>query len=718
MIVFEKSLLIAKAALICAAVSAWQSLCGAQAENPFEIKSGADTLFISTKNGALVGLESGGAQLLEKSQRAFVLRFLKPDGSFLYVDDSAFAKFAFDGTRAKWSQCSAVAGLEFSLEISGANGEFRFRPQISGIPENLLPDYIEAPRVCVPLKNELLSPWSEGMLVLDREKRNRKRLHLEFPDKLRTGYFPGICQMQFMASYGKNGGVYFAADDIAQGTKVLEFSQDAPEVLGLRIENACGTDNPSSTYKLPFDIVLRAFKGDWFDACEIYRQWVKKDPSMKTEIPHPKWLDESPITIIYPVCGSREITEKTNKLVPYENAFPHVKRLADGFDSKVMALIMRWDKNGPWLPPYYWPPVGGADSLRKFRDMLHSEGHLLGLYGSGTAYTMKSKFNAYSGVENYEKEGLSAVMARGAKGERAQWNCTYIRESEAFCITQKRGREILEEQLMIQAREKIDFSQFFDQNMGCTSPICYAKNHGHPAVPGAWQTKAMRSFLDDLNAKIRASGSQMILGTEGAAAGPYVSALPFNDMRDTCVRLMGEPVPAYQYVYHSYINNFMGNQCNDWWNIKHDKCPENLQFRIAQAFTFGEMLSVVIRDDGTIDWCAAADWKSTPPAQQPVIELVKRLNAARKKYPQFLMRGEMVKPPLAVECGKYKIHYRDRVGEYPEILTSAWRAPDGEIKQFFVNFQNRSVKFKVNGANVEIAPLSVISASPRSAGFD
>ena len=215
-----------------------------------------------------------------------MLRFLKPDGSFLYVDDSAFAKFAFDGTRAKWSQCSAVAGLEFSLEISGANGGFRFRPQISGIPENLLPDYIEAPRVCVPLKNELLSPWSEGMLVLDREKRNRKRLHLEFPDKLRTGYFPGICQMQFMASYGKNGGVYFAADDIAQGTKVLEFSQDAPEVLGLRIENACGTDNPSSTYKLPFDIVLRTFKGDWFDACEIYRQWVKKDPSMKTEIPH------------------------------------------------------------------------------------------------------------------------------------------------------------------------------------------------------------------------------------------------------------------------------------------------------------------------------------------------------------------------------------------------------------------------------------------------
>ena len=358
---FKKILSFATAVSACVS-AAIQGVCaegGARcsAEN-IEIKSGADTLSLSPKNGAVVGLRRASAELLAKSERAFVLRFLKRDGSFVSVDDSAFAKFSFGGNRAKWTECAAVNGLEFSVEVKSANGEFRFRPRVDGIPDGFLLDYIESPRVCVPLKNELLSPWSEGMLVLEREKRNRKRLHLEFPDKLRTGYFPGICKMQFMASYSGKGGVYFAADDYASSTKVLEFTQDAPEVVGLRIESACSTESPSSTYVQPFDIVLRTFEGDWTAACEIYRQWVKNDPSMKSPIPHPKWLDESPVAIIYPVCGDRAVSAKPNKFIPYENAFPRVMELAKGFDSKVMALLMRWDHNGPWLPPYYWPPVG------------------------------------------------------------------------------------------------------------------------------------------------------------------------------------------------------------------------------------------------------------------------------------------------------------------------------------------------------------------------
>jgi hypothetical protein len=321
---------------------------------------------------------------------------------------------------------------------------------------------------------------------------------------------------------------------------------------------------------------------------------------------------------------------------------------------------------------------------------------------------MKSKVSPYSGRERYEKEGFSKLMTRGPKGEKAQGICLYIRESEAFCITQKQSREILAEQVMIQAKEKIDFSQFFDQNMGCTCPVCYSKEHGHPSIPGAWQTKAMRSFLDELNAAIRAAGSEMIMGTEGAAAGPYVTALPFNDMRDTCVKLWGEFVPAYQYVYHAWINNFMGNQCMEWINIDHARSPDNLQFRIAQAFSAGEMLTVVLRDDGSIDWSGAADWKFAPPAQEPVMELIKNLNAARRKYPQYLMRGEMTAPPLELKCDKYTLHYRKRTAEYPEIFTSAWRAPDGKGMQFFVNFQTRPVKCLIGGKEVEIAPLSVV----------
>ncbi len=68
---------------MCAS-AAIQGVCaegGARcSEENIEIKSGADTLSLSPKNGAVVGLRRASAELLAKSERAFVLRFLKRDG--------------------------------------------------------------------------------------------------------------------------------------------------------------------------------------------------------------------------------------------------------------------------------------------------------------------------------------------------------------------------------------------------------------------------------------------------------------------------------------------------------------------------------------------------------------------------------------------------------------------------------------------------------------
>lgn len=105
------------AAVLAYASAAIQGVC---AENGtvcpagnIAIKSGGDTLFLSPKNGAIVGPKRGGTELLAKSERAFVLRFLKRDGSFLYVDDSAFASFSFAGNSAKWSGARRWKGLNF-----------------------------------------------------------------------------------------------------------------------------------------------------------------------------------------------------------------------------------------------------------------------------------------------------------------------------------------------------------------------------------------------------------------------------------------------------------------------------------------------------------------------------------------------------------------------------------------------------------------------------
>lgn len=676
----------------------------------FVLENGESRLVLSEKNGALLAFRHRGGDLLAEAERTFVLRFLQRDGEYCYLNDSDFASFRFENGRGVWTDCRIFPGMSVSLEIRCAEEEgFRFRPSVSGIPDGLLPDYIEAPRVCVPLEHELFYPFSEGMIVREKEKRERGLRHLKFPDDCGTGYYPGVCQMQFMASCSENGGIYFTADDPAHTTKILEYSLDAPGRVGLRIETACGTENPSNSCTLPFELILRPFEGDWRAACGIYREWVKRDPAMTRKFTLPEWLEDSPVTIIYPVRGTGAISDEPNRFLPYENAFPRLKELSDAFGSRIMALLMRWDHNGPWLPPYYWPPAGGAESFRNLRDLLHESGNLLGVYGSGTFYTMRSSVNSYSGAERYQKEGLAECMARGPNGEKTAVICEQIRQSETFCISEAKSREILAEQVRILAAEGVDYAQFFDQNLGCASFVCYRKDHHHPPVPGAWQTAAMRRFLDELNEQIRQSGSSMILGAECAAAGPYTAALPFNDLRDIFCIGRGDPVPGYQYVFHRSANNFFGNQCEAWSRIDCLKSPDNLQYRLAKAFCAGEMLSVTLRDSGEIDWGAASDWSCPAPPQEPLLTLIRNLNAARRRYREFLLHGEMTVPPLSLECGTYTLHCRTRTAVYPSVPTSAWRSEDGRTMQFFVNFLAEPQTCRIDGEALTIPPLDVLA---------
>ena len=673
--------------------------------------SGGNSIVFSDKDGSIAKICRNGKDIASQADVAFAMRFIGKNGEYVYVDNSDFGDFRFDGNTAMWGGCKKIPSLKFQLKIAAQNGEFRFRPKASGLPKNLTLEYIEAPRISVPFDSEILFPFSEGVLVGDEQKNTRKVFHLASPDSLSAGYYPGIVQMQFIASYSKNGGLLFLADDPNHSTKFIEFSKDKSGNVGLRIENGCASETWADAYELPFELALKFFDGDWRDACTLYREHVK--PAAKLLAPKkPRWFRDSPIVVTYCVRGRGELTHKTNKLVPYENAFPYIDKIAKATDSKIMALVMSWDHDGPWMPPYYWPPVCGEQSLKNFGDMLHKSGYLLGLYGSGTAYTIKSKIGDFSQQDRYLRENIAEITTRGAQGQRKMIICYNIREGEALCIYCPRARKILIDEILNWAKAGVDYAQYFDQNIGCASFLCYARNHGHPSVPGLWQTTAMRSLLKEINAEIGKINPEMILGTEAAAAEPYIDQLPFNDLRECFAAERGIPVPAFQWVYHAQANNFYGNQCNVFKYIDHAKNPENLQLRLAQAFCAGEMLTVYMLDNGAIYWSVMMEWTLPPPDQDKILTLLKNLNAMRKKYPQFLLDGEMVKPEFDVECDDFTLRTKKCDIKYPCVLTAAFRAPNGEIGHFFVNFTSSKKTFRATKdgktQTISIEPLSVI----------
>ena len=75
-------------------------------------------------------------------------------------------------------------------------------------------------------------------------------------------------------------------------------------------------------------------------------------------------------------------------------------------------------------------------------------------------------------------------------------------------------------------------------------------------------THVTKCLFERSNDIIKNSGKEgkVSIGCEAAAAEGYVEYMPFNDARNYGFE-SGTPVPVYNYVFHEYINNYMGN-CN------------------------------------------------------------------------------------------------------------------------------------------------------------
>jgi len=59
---------------------------------------------------------------------------------------------------------------------------------------------------------------------------------------------------------------------------------------------------PAEDYRMPFDVCIGPFRGDWYDACQIYRawgiqqQWCRRGP-LPTRSDIPRWYKETPLML-------------------------------------------------------------------------------------------------------------------------------------------------------------------------------------------------------------------------------------------------------------------------------------------------------------------------------------------------------------------------------------------------------------------------------------
>ena len=652
------------------------------------IKNKSYAITINEECGSISALSFEGKEYLKHELPIFTAAFRKSNGD-LWTMNSAQMKYS--GKKEDEYLYDSDCFSAFVKILTGDEIQISVSIKNKG---NDAVEYIET-AICVDKelgKNKILWGFNEGVVV-DNFKQREKCLGFLEPKYPGMGFmplFPAVIETQFMAYYDEETGLYMGAHDAGGNLKAIDF---IPYKTGIKMyfRFYTGADF-GADYKMEFPWVLKPYKGGWHEAADIYREWFSANTDfvpINENKQLPEWYKESPVVVTYPVRGLHDTDTMTpTKLFPYITGLSQIEKISEAIDSKILVLLMHWEGTAPWAPPYVWPPYGGEKAFKEYVKALHEKGHLIGVYCSGMGYTMKSKLiDDYECSKDFEEKNLAKIMCRSPKEELLKSEiCTMQLEGYDMCPTQKFTSDVLIDQTKKMISSGVDYIQLMDQNHGGNSYFCYSKKHGHSPVPGKWQIDAVKKILSAAS-----SGSNVLLGCESAAGETFIPNLLFSDNRFNCAYSIGEPVPMYAYIYHEYVNNFMGNQvCMDG-TFDYEKNPENLLMRMAYSFCAGDMMTIIITDSGKIVWNWGLRNFEVLPDNKKILEFTRQANGFRKREGKYLNSGKMLKP-TDLKLGKNEIIEKSGFKLHVDkLIQSKWLAYDGTWAEFLANYNDYDI---------------------------
>ena len=659
-----------------------------------------NSITIDFTNKTISSLMFKNEEMIKGSVSFFFLRMRKKDNTRYLLPAKDFKFEKYEDEQAYYSHKDADVilkiselrnGLKWSIKVINHTNDLLEQVEIMTL--GLFPQLMDEGG-----KGEIDIPYNEGVRVTSMKNRETAAFRyydVNYPSQGIFYMYPNMISSPFMAYIHNETGIYLAMLDKESTPKHIDFRYFENTI---KTEMAVFTNvDYGQDYEMNFDSVMLLFEGDYFDACDLYREWFYQNSGRKFKTIKerydelPKWYHESPVVITYPVVGTKDSdTEmKPGGLYPYTNGLKVMDYYGKQTDSKILALLMHWEGTAPWAPPYVWPPYGDVNDFYKYRDELHKRGYSLGVYTSGFSWTNVSYRRQYDKTEEFEKEHLADIMCSNSVGELDSTIVQEIRQSYDMCPACEKTKQIICNEVNKMVDAGIDYIQVLDQNHGGNAYFCYSDKHGHVPAPGKWQVEETLKLLKGIDRR------RCLFGCESAASEPFIGELLFSDNRYVLNYFIGEPIPMYSYIYHEYVNNFMGNQiCCGLLNRER----YSFTYRMAYSFIAGDMYTFIIDGDGKthIAWCNDEIISDDMPNR-----LVKNTNKWRLGYfEKFLHLGKMVKP-LPYECASKNLKFmRPPIHNcnFKAVLSLAYT--DGnETYQFFINYDDQEEKVSVNNVS-------------------
>jgi hypothetical protein len=468
--------------------------------------------------------------------------------------------------------------------------------------------------------------------------------------------YPIEMNLQMGALLGDGMGLYVGEEDELANEKILSWTPDeaatsltcslAHPVLGW------GGDDLVTSYSSPGDVVIGPFQGDWFDAARIYRQWAITAPWCAKGLIHeredyPQWLARLP----YWTNGALRDKEYVDQEYAKHEYFDFGEALVH--DYFYTFGFLHHDRN-----PEYLPPRIGTVAYKRLVKDLKKRGVRVIPYYIGWLWNMTT--------ESYRvEEGEKSAML-GESGD-ILWTWAGGDDPQAsMCPATQQWRDkvtsVSKDYIGKYGHSGVYYDYFANH---CAD--CWNKNHGHPIGGGNYWSSSVHGLFEQVRSECRKIDPQLMLCCENVAEwcidviDSFYEAGPNSD------------TPVMLAVYHGYMQIFSGGLTNKY-------TPPYI----------GRQWLMGCQNGWTHQEYAMAT--SDEPVLRRVGPYYKNLIKCRSEFAlPYLGYGEMLRPPeIKGKLPSIPVTDYDTPYAVNAVEGSAWRASDGSVGIFFLNYDDQA----------------------------
>ena len=440
-----------------------------------------------------------------------------------------------------------------------------------------------------------------------------------------SDYPTGWGSYQFFTHYDRAGGVYVATHDPVASTKYLEAGTRANGKQWM-MEFRWPAENatiPGNDFHMPGPAVIQVFRGDWFDAAQLYRDWARKSaqwwPRDESRRDTPRWMHEVAVwaltggttqSVVGPVrdfaayMGVPTAVHWYNwHQIPFDTNYPHYFPAKNGFRDGIKELQAAGVRVMPYINGRLWDTglEDFAALARPFATKNERGEPYIEEYGS------KRKLAPMCPVTRLWQDKVNEIVMRlldvGQVGNLSQL-----------------GADGAARQVNNLSYFGVD-GVYIDQVAAAKPTLCFDRSHGHPLAGGHWWTTlGYWPMLERLRADMKKQHSDAMITTE-CNGEPYVHV--FDGYLTWHWQQNGQ-VPVWPAIYGGRVQMFgrayRGGPTKDL----------ALRMKAAQSLVYGEQ----------IGWIGPEVIKQKD--NGPFIRRMARLRYALRDY---LADGEMARPP-------------------------------------------------------------------------